>query len=378
MRAAQGLNVADVIVVGAGPAGSQTARRLAEGGADVLLLDVARFPREKPCGGVLGERAVEMAGPQVADLAEAVGQGSEVYYDGRLMGSNRLRAYFFRRTTLDAHLVGQAVEAGAVLREGVRVTGVEVSPEGAFVRSPGGPFSAQIVVGADGTNSVVGRSVGLSPLRGDSRYAALRAIVPVTPDEAEALGVANPTRQAVHFFSDLFGFAWVAPNRGAVNVGLGASVDKAAGLRERFARFVDGLGLKAAAARGAQIRYMPLPRVSALRVILTGDAGGFVGPWSGAGIEEGLAASEEAATVCLEALDEGNFSAASLARFDARCALQLRRLRGRGQWVKFADRFTRPGVRFPYWVERILREAAGLDTSFIARHRGLSAGFAAP
>src|SRR3972149_5686000 len=87
---------------------------------------------------------------------------------------------------------GAAVAGGAELREGRRVTGVAVRPDRVVVAADGEAHEASLVIGADGTNSVVGRSVGLSHRDGPWRYASIRAEVELPPEGIAAPGAPAP------------------------------------------------------------------------------------------------------------------------------------------------------------------------------------------
>src|SRR5207248_2857957 len=114
----------DVAVVGAGPAGSMTAYRLARAGARVLLIDKARFPRDKPCGGGLTLRAVKelpfSVDPVVEDIVTRITcrlrYGRSFDREGRTA-----LCLMTQRRRLDHFLVQRAQEAGAEFRDGVRV-----------------------------------------------------------------------------------------------------------------------------------------------------------------------------------------------------------------------------------------------------------------
>ena len=114
----------DVAVVGAGPAGSTTAYRLARAHARVLLIDKSRFPRDKPCGGGLTMRAVHQlpfsVEPVVEDRVTRI--RCRLKYR-RVMNreSEHVLCLMTQRRRLDEFLVEQAVEAGATFRDGVRV-----------------------------------------------------------------------------------------------------------------------------------------------------------------------------------------------------------------------------------------------------------------
>src|SRR5574341_2428777 len=114
----------DTIVVGAGPAGSSAARRLAQAGLDVLLLERARLPRYKPCGGGLTDKAIRLLDFDIGPVLETETRRALLMYDGASPVERTLDGASVRmvmRDRFDAFLAQKAVEAGAVLRDGVKV-----------------------------------------------------------------------------------------------------------------------------------------------------------------------------------------------------------------------------------------------------------------
>ena len=176
----------DVLVVGAGPAGTSTAIHLARSGANVLVAEKARFPRDKPCGGGLTGRALK----RIPVDPSAVVERDVDRFELRLRyGSSFARSHdeplirMTQRRRLDAFLAEQAAEAGAEVREGARVERLESDENGVTALVDGTPVRADVVVGADGANGVVARSFGLgdassavSRSRGTSRSTRSRAI----------------------------------------------------------------------------------------------------------------------------------------------------------------------------------------------------------
>ena len=149
----------DAIVVGAGPAGSTAAHRLATAGARVLLLDRARFPRDKPCGGGLTIRAVRELPVDPEPVVEHVVDRFEFRFrwQGRFVrGGRRPLVLMTQRRRLDHFLAEQAAAAGADFRDGVKVT--EVAENG--VRVDGTWIPTEILIGADGANGIAARSLG--------------------------------------------------------------------------------------------------------------------------------------------------------------------------------------------------------------------------
>src|SRR5215468_7420293 len=114
----------DAVVVGAGPAGSTAAYRLALGGASVLLVDKARFPRDKPCGGGLTLRAARLLPFSVDPVVEDVVDRFELrlnYRSSFERTSDETLCLMTQRRRLDDFLARRAEEAGAEFRDGVPV-----------------------------------------------------------------------------------------------------------------------------------------------------------------------------------------------------------------------------------------------------------------
>ncbi|MBC7671388.1 MAG: FAD-dependent monooxygenase, partial [Polaromonas sp.] len=175
----------DAIVVGGGPAGASTAFALARGGARVLVVDRAHFPRPKPCAEYLSPQASRLlSGMGALDAVESAGAAHLAGMIVRAPNGATLRGDFvaehgysafrdrglaLRRTLLDPILLDCARDAGAAVREGAqvaglvrdrkgRVTGVELLTADGTRES----LSAPLIVGADGLRSVVARRLGLA------------------------------------------------------------------------------------------------------------------------------------------------------------------------------------------------------------------------
>src|SRR5436309_809923 len=147
-------------MVGAGPAGSTTAYRLARAHARVLLIDKARFPRDKPCGGGLTMRAVRQLPFSVEPVVEdrITRARCRLKYGPVIeRSSDRILCLMTQRRRLDEFLVERAVEAGAVFKDAVRV---EIESD-RRVRVDGATVEADAVIGADGANGITAKTFGL-------------------------------------------------------------------------------------------------------------------------------------------------------------------------------------------------------------------------
>ena len=286
----------DVVVVGAGPAGSTAAYRLASAGASVLLLDRARFPRDKPCGGGLTYRAVRQLPFSVAPVVEEVVDRLEVRlrYGSRFeRRSSSPLVLMTQRRRLDAFLAERATAAGARFRDGVKVTRVVHDDRSAYVTVGREKVAAAAVVGADGVNGVTARTLGLRAgyrygvaLEGNASYGALckrryrgRAVL--------ELGVVPG------------GYGWVFPKGDHANVGIGGWEHEGPRLRRELARLCAEHGVSADALADVRGYRLPLRGAgdvaAAGRVVLVGDAAGLVDPLSGDGLYEALASARLAA-----------------------------------------------------------------------------------
>src|SRR5437016_4528645 len=156
----------DVAVVGGGPTGSTAAIHLARAGARVVLFDRAKFPRDKPCGGGVTARAYAEAPVDLKPVVEH--EVNRVRFSFRLGESfdyayPKTLVYMTQRLHLDAFLLEQARSAGVEVREGSMVREVGIEDGRALVAANGSSASALVVIGADGANGAVSRSLGLDP-----------------------------------------------------------------------------------------------------------------------------------------------------------------------------------------------------------------------
>ncbi|MDP9237191.1 MAG: geranylgeranyl reductase family protein [Chloroflexota bacterium] len=275
----------DAIVAGAGPAGSTAARHLALAGAKVLILDKAKFPRDKPCGGGVTFRADAASGLDLSPVTEREIYGVRI---SAAMGprfdrtSPRLLARMTQRSKLDHYLAQQATCAGADLRDGAPVTSVQIEGRTASVRSNGDVYEAPVYIGTDGVNGISARALGLEPA-GEHAVAF----------EANYPADADLIRDWERFIAlDLGGipggYAWVFPKGDHLNVGVGGWKSVGPTLRGELSRFCAYYGFDERKLYGHRGYQLPLRRddqpVVRGPAMLAGDAAALVDPLSGEGI----------------------------------------------------------------------------------------------
>ncbi|MEU3215818.1 geranylgeranyl reductase family protein [Streptomyces sp. NPDC006971] len=324
---------AQVIVVGAGPAGSSAAFHLARAGVDVLLLEKSGFPREKVCGDGLTPRAVHQLIRMGVDIKAPgwtrsrgmrwVAGGHRVHIDWPSLGRYPDFGLTRSRHDFDDILARHAVAAGSRLRTGVKVTGPSTDRAGrvtgvtaltATTREPLA-FRAPIVVAADGASARLAIALGLQrDARRQIATAARRYYRSPERSREEYLELWADLR-----FPDsddyLPGYGWIFPmGDGRVNVGLGAlphrkrgSADLRAALDRWLDRTPSAWGLSEENAEGP-VRSAALPLgfnrhpLYTRGLLLVGDSGGMISPWNGEGIGQAMEAGEVAAETAALAL----------------------------------------------------------------------------
>ncbi|RKS68733.1 geranylgeranyl reductase family protein [Actinomadura pelletieri DSM 43383] len=302
-------SVRDVIVVGAGPAGSAVACHLARFGLDVLVLEKSSFPREKVCGDGLTPGAVQELRRLGVDVTgpgwfrtggiRFVGGGHRLeipWPDGH--GLTRTRA------DLDELLARNAVAAGADLRENTKVTGpLRADGRVTGVRTAGGEHRARLVIAADGASSRLCVALGLRPRRDRPIGIAGRRYYRSPRHDDDHLEIWLDLAPA--------GYGWVfGMGDGTCNVGvalLRSAHPDYHGLMSRWlARLPPEWGLTDENAVGP-VRGAALPMGFSRAphhlpgLLLVGDSGGMVNPFSGEGIAYALEAGRIAADVIMTA-----------------------------------------------------------------------------
>lgn len=360
----------DAVVVGAGPAGSTTALLLARAGASVLLLDRARFPRDKPCS--------EYLSPATTDVLERLGAGILTAVErttharlygmkvvapggaamvGRFRGASRPYSFAVPRTSFDAILVAAAARAGAVVREGVTVENLAFDRRvvaGVVARSGNGKretYAGRIVVGADGLRSVVARRLGLVRSSPPRRFAFTAHVADVAGvDELGELHVSDRGGGYVGLGPVGGGITTVAlvlPLRLVRGSGRDyrsefvAELNRFPGLAGRFdaRRLVRDVLTTGPFAQWARVAALP-------GALLVGDAADFFDPFTGQGIHAALRGAELAAECLIPGMVPGV----------GRAYARARRREFAGKWL--LERVIGLGVGSPALTDRVVSRLA--------------------
>ena len=337
----------DVIVAGAGPSGSSCAASLGDKGYNVLLLDKAGFPRDKTCGDAISGKSLRMLQKlgitgKVADAPNAVinaitfssPDGSVARIDvPSVGGKRRFAGYVCRREIFDNILFQNARSKRTVTAiENAEVAGLVYGEDkknvvGVSVKAADGglqEYYAKVVVGADGANSVVARSLGIQQ-NGDGHWC-----LGIRQYWKGVGGIGDSIE--LHFVDMAVpGYFWIFPSDGGLaNVGLGMLVSdkkkkKIGSLQKLYEGIIANAPLFRERFAGAkpvsQLRGWNLPNASQKRksywpgCILVGDAASLVDPFTGEGIGNAMTSGAIAAGAIDEAFTYNDFSEKSLKRY---------------------------------------------------------------
>jgi menaquinone-9 beta-reductase len=334
----------DVIVVGGGPAGSAMAWSVAKRGVRVAVVERATFPREKVCGDFVEpaglrlldamgcRQAVEASSPLPITSTRAY-LGPRLVYRGAIpyyQAAHGLPPYGYivPRHVLDHHLLERARAVSATVYEGCAATRIrrEAGCIHVDVRTGRRNFTltSRLIVGADGTESIVARTFGLAYTDRAHISIAQRAYI----EGVSAVG----GEATVWFDEDIIpGYGWMFPMAGGrANIGVGTlseachrcghSVPKA------FVSAIERLQIRHPDC--ARIRLISKPIGGVVKMyggvgpnhfdggMLIGDAGSFADPMTGEGITQGMESALIASSTVLHALERGRFDAAFLSSFE--------------------------------------------------------------
>jgi geranylgeranyl reductase family protein len=322
--------------VGAGPAGATAAKTLGEAGISTLILDKSDFPRDKPCGGGISARVVRRFPYLEAALAGIPTKWlSKVYFespDGTAVSyESPERLYLMIRRLEFDHLLLSLARGHVEFHSRALVRNITDDGGGAIVTADVAgdqrQYTCRMVLGCDGANSVVARFSRLRSGGIQNEYAI--DMMEETP--GHELASSDSDRMYIYYrIQGQYGYGYVFPKARHLNLGVGFKLDyylselrgRQYSYHQAFVEELTSKGVVAGKSNRANFRAFPLPiggplrRASTDRVLLAGDAGGFVNAFTAEGIYYAMVSGELAARSAIEAAKADRFDRDQLERYD--------------------------------------------------------------
>jgi geranylgeranyl reductase family protein len=299
----------DVMIVGAGPAGSTAAYELARLGIDVTLIDKAKFPRGKTCAGGVNLRTLRLFPFELGPVVEKIITG--IVFT-RNLTDHFVRRYsdplmiIVRRDTFDHFLMQQAKQAGAQFLDGTRFLFSTEKSDGVRVETSSGTCLASFVLGADGANSEVAKKLNL--MREVSHLLTFHSEVPTSL-------IPWPEADVIHidWGSLKRSYAYLFPKENFLSLGAGGFGIPSGEIKNYHAAFLTTLWQKEETPPFSAAGFIvPLRRkrspIQKGRCLLLGDAAGLINPFTGEGVYSAIRSAQIATPVLAAALKDGRTS----------------------------------------------------------------------
>lgn len=354
----------DLIIVGAGPAGTVLAYLLAKAGLRVLILEKAPMPRYKTCGGGITAKTINNIPFDITPVLDKQATGGIVTFGGKLLLKTLLKkpvAWLVMRDEFDYFLSQEAQRAGADLIDGTLVEKIDQQADRVVVYTAAGKFFGSFLAGADGVNSTVAHSLGM--LQNREVGTAIEAEIEVDPAALEEQGLFA----TFDFGATPHGYGWIFPKRDHLSVGVfQASTAKARDIRKSLNKFID---CQPVLNRHRQIdihgHRIPLGgtfvNLHLGRVFLLGDAANLADPWLGEGLYYAVTSAQIAASVIEALFSQGRMD---LSIYTQRINAEI------VQQFAYARRLAGIVYQFPRFSSQLISKSPLMQTLIFGSVRG--------
>jgi geranylgeranyl reductase family protein len=345
----------DLVVVGAGPAGASAAREAVKAGLKTLLLEKESIPREKRCGGGISNatlNALDFPLSRKVIERECYGMWGIQSLPSRLSGIltevrvNHCVATMVTRATFDAFLVEKAKEVGVLVRDNEACINVRVNTGCVYVETNKATYASPVIIGADGVYSTVSKMVRPPWTKRELRF-CLVADVPLLKETIDKK-MRNLVELRYGYIKQ--GYAWAFPKKTHISFGIGGIAAHSKTLKTSFTEYLklhnvdENIRFKGC--------FIPITEfkhdIVADRIMLCGDAAGFVDCFNGEGIHYAVESGRMAGRSAARAFAKKDFSKASLMEYQREFYDKNKRD------MVWSSRITRLSSRFPHLVFRPL------------------------
>jgi geranylgeranyl reductase family protein len=331
----------DVIIIGGGPSGSSAGRRAGKLGLNALLLEKEKFPRYKPCGGGLSKHAISYLDFELpSDVIEWEITGARVSFREQTMEAHKdyCLSAMVSRDVFDNFLLEMAKEAGAEVHTGEKVLQCVESPESVEVTTEKGTYQARFAIIAEGAHGRLKTCV--RPVDSGDDYGI--CMVTEVPASEEEIRERTGRNIIVHFGVAEGGYGWIFPHRTYYSVGIGGLTKDLPHPKETMLEFLKQNGFTGDyKLKGHKIPMGGVKRkITGSRVLLSGDAAGFVDAFLGEGLAYAISSGQFAAEV-IAGICQCEGKTKDLKKYESLCQAEF------GTHLKYSLMFSRIMHRFP-------------------------------
>ena len=296
-----------------------TAKICAEKGLSTIILEKQSFPRDKPCGGGVSNKALDLIGENLPEeIIESYVHGFKLYskkMDCIELRSDNAVGITTTRSRFDSFLVDIAKEKSAEFRQNTKVVNVEITSNNVKCKLENGDeIEGKIVIGSDGAHGLIAKKTKIRE-RWDQNEIGICVESDLNLDPNYSKGFEENFLEL--FFLDIpHGYGWVFPKKNSISIGIGMKYDRNINHREVFKKFGSKISeIKALNFNVDNFKVHITPSggfkriISTDRALLVGDAAGFIDPLTGEGIYYALKSGKIAADACCYAIEKNLFNA---------------------------------------------------------------------
>jgi geranylgeranyl reductase family protein len=349
----------DLIVVGGGPSGASAGRRAGKLGLNTLLLEKEEFPRYKPCGGGLSEHTISYLDFELPkDIIEWEVTGANIIFKDYLIKTqknNRLSA-LVSRDKFDNLLLEKAKETGIEIHTGEKVLCCREMSNFVEVVTEKKVYPAKFAIVAEGAHGLVKTCVRPADTRAEY------GICVVTEIPAEEKEIEKRLGNAVelYFGVAISGYGWIFPHKTYYSVGIGGAAKDFSNPKESMIDFLRKNGFNGDyKLHGHKIPAGGIKRkIVGSRVVLSGDAAGFVDAYSGEGLAYAIISGQFAAETIAEICRIGG-RLKDLKKYESLCQTEF------GTHLKYSLIFSKIMHRYPDQAFNILSSNEKIANKFL-------------
>ena len=297
----------DVIVIGGGPAGSSAARKASSLGLKTLLIEKENFPRYKPCAGAVSDVALSYLDFQIpSTIPEKEMRGIRIIYKGQKIekyAPQRI-GILVDRKVFDDYLLKMAGKSGAKIITGERAVDFADEEDKVIITTEKGEYEAHFLIIAEGAHGNLQYKVKEKPRKNEY---AISFVAEIKEDD-DTINEHLDNIIEVHTGMLKMGFGWVFPHRGYYSVGIAGLAKYLDNPRKKLNEFLDLLGFPVC--HPIISHLIPTGgikrRLTTSRVVVIGDAAGFVDSFYGEGISYAIRSGQIASETISKIMERGS------------------------------------------------------------------------